>query len=196
MYVVETQSPDRFTSAATNLTIFIIDANDNAPRFSSNHFRFHVNETAPVGAEIGFVSATDGDGGSFWSLSFYAILAESFEIGEKDGVLRVAKDLTNRRGQGVRDKSGNGIVDFIVRAVDNINNSSNINDNHNNKTKQRRNTETHKHNKTTTQQNDDSTERQIDKTTNQQYQQKNETTTQQQTRQPQHINNTDRKSVV
>uniref|UniRef100_A0A1I8JCL0 Cadherin domain-containing protein n=2 Tax=Macrostomum lignano TaxID=282301 RepID=A0A1I8JCL0_9PLAT len=57
----ESLTPEKFASPASQLTVNLIDVNDNAPAFNASSYAFVVSEDAPVGTPIGAVFATDGD---------------------------------------------------------------------------------------------------------------------------------------
>ena len=53
-----------FQKTRTNLTITILDDNDNAPVFSDAIYRFDIPENIMVGTEVGVIRATDPDEGA------------------------------------------------------------------------------------------------------------------------------------
>uniref|UniRef100_A0A1I8GCH4 Cadherin domain-containing protein n=1 Tax=Macrostomum lignano TaxID=282301 RepID=A0A1I8GCH4_9PLAT len=57
----ESLTPEQFASPASQLTVNLIDVNDNAPAFNASSYAFVVSEDALVGTPIGAVFATDGD---------------------------------------------------------------------------------------------------------------------------------------
>ena len=56
-------------SSMANVTITILDVNDNRPAFSALQYNFPVPEVTPPGSPIGTVVATDSDGGLFGMVS-------------------------------------------------------------------------------------------------------------------------------
>lgn len=56
-----------------NVTIDVLDQNDNKPRFNQSLYTFFVNENAPIGTIIGQVSASDIDEGKNAKLTYQII---------------------------------------------------------------------------------------------------------------------------
>ena len=51
----------RQLKSSFNLTVNVLDINDNVPVFSENVYNFYINEDAEIGTEFGMVSAVDAD---------------------------------------------------------------------------------------------------------------------------------------
>ena len=51
-------------TTSVNVTVQIVDANDNPPCFSRKEYNFSIQENSNVGSEVGSVHATDADSGS------------------------------------------------------------------------------------------------------------------------------------
>lgn len=83
--VVARASPADATATA-ELTVLVLDANDNAPVFSSQVYHFTVSEAPSPQGLVGTVSAVDGDSGVNAQLS-YILLSDGkfFRINAKTG---------------------------------------------------------------------------------------------------------------
>lgn len=51
-------------SSSANLTVYLVDRNDNGPVFSKDQYELSVYETEPTGSLVGQVAATDLDEGA------------------------------------------------------------------------------------------------------------------------------------
>uniref|UniRef100_A0A1I8HT64 Cadherin domain-containing protein n=1 Tax=Macrostomum lignano TaxID=282301 RepID=A0A1I8HT64_9PLAT len=65
----ESKTTARLSSTAT-FTVFLLDANDNAPRFNQSKYEFSVPENSPNGTIVGKVDAFDIDSGDFAKISY------------------------------------------------------------------------------------------------------------------------------
>lgn len=75
-------------SSLTNLTIHILDDNDNAPVFSNTTYHMSIDEGASIGNYVGTVYASDRDAGRNAELSFaFEGTHAGFEIHSKSGVI-------------------------------------------------------------------------------------------------------------
>ena len=93
-----------------NISIFILDVNDNPPIFIDSLFSMSVNEHEPIGFPIGFVYATDADINENSVINFYLVDGtEFFSINVTTGLLSVADDID-------REPYNNTAI-LIVRAV-------------------------------------------------------------------------------
>ena len=61
LYIVVT---DGTFTTSVNVTVQIVDVNDNRPCFSPREYNFSIQENSDVGSEVGSVHATDADSGS------------------------------------------------------------------------------------------------------------------------------------
>ncbi|XP_047474985.1 fat-like cadherin-related tumor suppressor homolog isoform X2 [Penaeus chinensis] len=76
------------------VTISVIDVNDNPPVFSSQVFKAQVSEAAPPGHVVVQVAATDQDTGGGGRVRFSCESeCDFFHVGENDGVVAVARRL-------------------------------------------------------------------------------------------------------
>ncbi|XP_021248692.1 protocadherin Fat 4-like isoform X2 [Numida meleagris] len=62
-----------FYQATTNVTVLVIDVNDNAPVFAQNPYSASINMTNPVGAHVITVHATDKDQGQNGLIEYYIL---------------------------------------------------------------------------------------------------------------------------
>ncbi|KIH50250.1 hypothetical protein ANCDUO_19673 [Ancylostoma duodenale] len=102
-FVIEVRATDRGTpprEGAANVTIKVLDKNDNAPSFERAQYDAVVAETAPVGAAVISVSATDPDDEAIDNLFTYTLADDSkyfYMTTDRDssdsyvGVLRVKR---------------------------------------------------------------------------------------------------------
>ena len=91
LYVLSVTAQDKGTprrSSTANVTIHILDANDNEPIFTNDTFSFSLLEESPFGTFIGIVSASDADLGQSSELSFsFEGEQYGFEIARKSGII-------------------------------------------------------------------------------------------------------------
>ena len=73
------------------LVVTVVDVNDNAPVLTGPR-GLQVAENSPRGTALATYSATDADGGPI-TFSLIGTNAESFQIGETDGVLKTLESL-------------------------------------------------------------------------------------------------------
>lgn len=76
-------------SSFVNLTVLIMDENDCAPEFTTNHYEFAIREDSPEGTAILTVSAVDRDATLIFNHIIYGMKehAPNFKIDEKTGVI-------------------------------------------------------------------------------------------------------------
>ncbi|XP_006891280.1 PREDICTED: protocadherin beta-6 [Elephantulus edwardii] len=88
-------SPPR--SGTTEIQIFVLDSNDNAPEFAQEFYEVQVPENQPLGSLVVIVSATDLDAGSFGEVSYALIqvddLNQPFEINAVTGEIQLKRAL-------------------------------------------------------------------------------------------------------
>ena len=102
-------------SSQVNMSIHILDANDNRPVFSNFTYKMSILENSPSGTYVGAVTATDADVGRNSEVT-YRISGEQkiFQIHPKTGVIM---SLVSFDREDVT-KSVNGVLSFIVIASD------------------------------------------------------------------------------
>ncbi|KAK0095053.1 hypothetical protein PV326_009357 [Microctonus aethiopoides] len=97
--VAQDSSPTEPRAAAVNLTIFVKDLNDNAPKFSSPRYTAYVPESTKPGDFVFGAKAVDDDDGEN-SRIIYRLQgedAERFIIDSSNGVIRALTDLSNSK---------------------------------------------------------------------------------------------------
>ncbi|KAK0180966.1 hypothetical protein PV327_003292, partial [Microctonus hyperodae] len=97
--VAQDSSPTEPRAAAVNLTIFVKDLNDNAPKFSSPRYTAYVPDSTKPGDFVFGAKAVDDDDGEN-SRIIYRLQgedAERFIIDSSNGVIRALTDLSNSK---------------------------------------------------------------------------------------------------
>ncbi|PAA64573.1 hypothetical protein BOX15_Mlig006831g1, partial [Macrostomum lignano] len=86
----ETKTAAKLSSIAT-FTVFLLDANDNAPEFNQSKYTYSISENSPNGTIVGQVAATDRDSGSYGAITFSlgGTNANKFRIDPNTGLIRV-----------------------------------------------------------------------------------------------------------
>ena len=77
--------------------IYVLDLNDNAPRFILDSYQKVISENATVDSEILRVTATDPDSGTNGQVHYSLLngnVNNTFELDNKDGVLKLQQKLT------------------------------------------------------------------------------------------------------
>ncbi|XP_037957800.1 cadherin-related tumor suppressor [Teleopsis dalmanni] len=103
VYVLNVTARDRGEppqSKQTQITVKILDENDNSPVFDPKQYSASVAENASIGAMVLHVSATDIDEGANGRVRFSIAAGDNnrdFSISEDSGVVRVAKNLNYER---------------------------------------------------------------------------------------------------
>ncbi|XP_043828219.1 protocadherin-23 [Dromiciops gliroides] len=83
-------------NSTATILIDVLDANDNAPIFSSPEYHAHVKESLPVGSEIIVVSAKDHDTGANSEVTYTIISGNEkghFQVDGETGVIDLIKPL-------------------------------------------------------------------------------------------------------
>ncbi|KAJ1347472.1 Cadherin- hmr-1 [Parelaphostrongylus tenuis] len=79
-FVIEVHATDHGTpprEGAANVTVKVLDKNDNAPSFERSHYEAVVDETIAVGSAVISVSATDPDDEAIDNLFTYTLADDS-----------------------------------------------------------------------------------------------------------------------
>ncbi|XP_063697547.1 cadherin-related tumor suppressor [Culicoides brevitarsis] len=100
LYVTAHDHGNPSLSTAMNLTVEVLDENDNSPVFDPKHYSASIAENASIGTSVLQVSATDTDEGYNGEVRYSIIsgdVNEDFSISEDTGVVRVAKNLNYER---------------------------------------------------------------------------------------------------
>ncbi|KAH9505280.1 hypothetical protein Btru_059134 [Bulinus truncatus] len=94
VYAKETKTQELFESQHSNVTIKVLDENDNSPVFTSSYYSFRINRTAT--GVIGQVSATDADappnGDIVYSLQT-SLFSSAVAINSKTGRISLTRNL-------------------------------------------------------------------------------------------------------
>uniref|UniRef100_A0A665VUH5 Protocadherin Fat 4 n=1 Tax=Echeneis naucrates TaxID=173247 RepID=A0A665VUH5_ECHNA len=117
-YIVKVSAHDSGWTVSTDVTIFITDINDNAPRFSRPSYYLDYPELTEVGSLVTQVSAVDPDEG-FNGKIFYFIRSQSefFRINASSGEIFVKQQLKYQNSTGAGSININR-HSFIVTASD------------------------------------------------------------------------------
>jgi len=117
-YIVKVSARDSGWTVSTDVTIFITDINDNAPRFSRPSYYLDYPELTEVGSLVTRVSATDPDE-DFNGKIFYFIRSQSefFRINASSGEIFVKQQLKYQNSTGASSVNINR-RSFIVTASD------------------------------------------------------------------------------
>ncbi|GAB6026551.1 hypothetical protein CHUAL_012969 [Chamberlinius hualienensis] len=80
----------------TNVSIQVLDENDNNPVFAKETYSFHISEDSPVGSIVGIISATDADTGEYSKITYVLdkrTTMGKFSINPGTGVITVTETL-------------------------------------------------------------------------------------------------------
>lgn len=88
-YILQLAANDGSYNAKTVMSIYILDANDNAPRFQQGAYTFSVAEKQIAGTPVGKVAATDVDAAGPNADIFYRFdpVTAAFDIDPATGVI-------------------------------------------------------------------------------------------------------------
>ena len=99
-----------FLSSTSTLSITITDVNDNAPKFSSQHYFVSVFENLTAGGQVIQVSATDDDSSNNAVIDYYLLnLNDEFAMDQVNGKLVTIAPL---------DHETNSTYEALIRACD------------------------------------------------------------------------------
>ncbi|XP_066575944.1 protocadherin Fat 4 [Amia ocellicauda] len=117
-YIVKVSARDYSWTVSTDVTIFVSDINDNAPRFSRPSYYLEYPELTDIGSLVTQVSATDPDEGINGKI-FYFIRSQSefFRINSSTGEIFIKQRLKYQNSSGVSNVNINR-HSFIVTASD------------------------------------------------------------------------------
>uniref|UniRef100_A0A9J7XTV8 FAT atypical cadherin 4 n=1 Tax=Cyprinus carpio carpio TaxID=630221 RepID=A0A9J7XTV8_CYPCA len=117
-YIAKVSAHDSGWTVSTDVTIFVTDVNDNAPRFSKPSYYLDYPELTEVGSIVTQVSATDPDEG-FNGKIFYFIRSQTeyFRINSSSGEIFVKQQLRYQNSSGHSNINVNR-HSFIVTASD------------------------------------------------------------------------------
>ncbi|MCJ8739590.1 hypothetical protein PDJAM_G00048940 [Pangasius djambal] len=117
-YIAKVSAHDSGWTVSTDVTIFVTDINDNAPRFSRPSYYLDYPELTEIGSLVTQVSATDLDEG-FNGKIFYFIRSQSeyFRINSSTGEIFIKQQLKYQNSTGHSNVNLNR-HSFIVTASD------------------------------------------------------------------------------
>ncbi|XP_070539254.1 protocadherin Fat 4-like [Ptychodera flava] len=93
--MAQDMSEDDRLNSTTQISIPIVDENDNAPNITINSTNVFVQENVPIGTEVAFVRATDEDSGQNAEIEFelFDDADEYFQIDALSGSIRTNKEM-------------------------------------------------------------------------------------------------------
>lgn len=117
-YIVKVSAHDSGWTVSTDVTVFLTDVNDNAPRFSRPSYYLDYPELTEVGSLVTRVTATDPDEGANGKI-FYFIRSQSeyFRMNASTGEIFVKQPLKYQNSTGAGSLNVNR-HSFIVTASD------------------------------------------------------------------------------
>uniref|UniRef100_A0A8C2JVZ5 Protocadherin Fat 4 n=1 Tax=Cyprinus carpio TaxID=7962 RepID=A0A8C2JVZ5_CYPCA len=117
-YIAKVSAHDSGWTVSTDVTIFVTDVNDNAPKFSKPSYYLDYPELTEVGSVVTQVSATDPDEG-FNGKIFYFIRSQTeyFRINSSSGEIFIKQQLRYQNSSGHSNINVNR-HSFIVTASD------------------------------------------------------------------------------
>lgn len=117
-YIVKVSAHDSGWTVSTDVTVFLTDINDNAPRFSRPSYYLDYPELTEVGSLVTRVTATDPDEGANGKI-FYFIRSQSeyFRMNASTGEIFVKQPLKYQNSTGAGSLNVNR-HSFIVTASD------------------------------------------------------------------------------
>ncbi|XP_075466579.1 cadherin-related family member 1 isoform X2 [Ascaphus truei] len=88
LLAIEVNTPEKFSSTA-DITINLLDINDNTPKFSSEYYIARIPENSPGGSNVVAVTATDLDSGLWGEMkySIYGTGSDPFLIHPSTGII-------------------------------------------------------------------------------------------------------------
>ncbi|XP_019901605.3 protocadherin Fat 4 isoform X2 [Esox lucius] len=110
--VVATDKGEPPLSSAMNVTMLVLDVNDNTPSFSQNIYDIEIDENTLTGTDIIQVFASDADEGTNGQIRFSIAggnINSNFRIDSVTGVISVAKQL---------DREARSSYSLVVQAAD------------------------------------------------------------------------------
>ncbi|XP_075697862.1 cadherin-related family member 1 [Rhinoderma darwinii] len=112
LLAIEVNTPEKFSSTA-DITIHLLDINDNVPRFSSEYYVARIPENSPGGSNVVAATATDLDSGLWGEIkySIYGAGSDPFLIHPSTGIIYTQPWAT-------LDAEDNSKYNFYVKAED------------------------------------------------------------------------------
>ncbi|XP_073430923.1 cadherin-related family member 1 [Dendrobates tinctorius] len=112
LLAIEVNTPEKFSSTA-DITINLLDINDNVPRFSSEYYVARIPENSPGGSNVVAATATDLDSGLWGEIkySIYGAGSDPFLIHPSTGIIYT-------QPWAILDAEENSKYNFYVKAED------------------------------------------------------------------------------
>lgn len=112
LLAIEVNTPEKFSSTA-DITIHLLDINDNVPRFSSEYYVARIPENSPGGSNVVAATATDLDSGLWGEIkySIYGAGSDPFLIHPSTGIIYT-------QPWAILDAEENSKYNFYVKAED------------------------------------------------------------------------------
>ncbi|XP_040292240.1 cadherin-related family member 1 [Bufo bufo] len=112
LLAIEVNTPEKFSSTA-DITIHLLDINDNVPRFSSEYYVARIPENSPGGSNVVAATATDLDSGLWGEIkySIYGAGSDPFLIHPTTGIIYT-------QPWAILDAEENSKYNFYVKAED------------------------------------------------------------------------------
>ncbi|XP_072279942.1 cadherin-related family member 1 isoform X1 [Pyxicephalus adspersus] len=112
LLAIEVNTPEKFSSTA-DITIRLLDINDNVPKFSSEYYVARIPENSPGGSNVVAVTATDLDSGLWGEIkySIYGAGSDPFLIHPSTGIIYT-------QPWASLDAEDNSKYNFYVKAED------------------------------------------------------------------------------
>ncbi|XP_073542069.1 cadherin-related family member 1 isoform X2 [Phyllobates terribilis] len=112
LLAIEVNTPEKFSSTA-DITINLLDINDNVPRFSSEYYVARIPENSPGGSNVVAATATDLDSGLWGEIkySIYGPGSDPFLIHPSTGIIYT-------QPWAILDAEENSKYNFYVKAED------------------------------------------------------------------------------
>ncbi|KAM4031342.1 LOW QUALITY PROTEIN: cadherin-related family member 1 [Anomaloglossus baeobatrachus] len=112
LLAIEVNTPEKFSSTA-DITINLLDINDNVPRFSSEYYVARIPENSPGGSNVVAAIATDLDSGLWGEIkySIYGAGSDPFLIHPSTGIIYT-------QPWAILDAEENSKYNFYVKAED------------------------------------------------------------------------------
>ncbi|XP_069835323.1 cadherin-related family member 1 [Dendropsophus ebraccatus] len=112
LLAIEVNTPEKFSSTA-DITIHLLDINDNVPKFSSEYYVARIPENSPGGSNVVAATATDLDSGLWGEIkySIYGAGSDPFLIHPSTGIIYT-------QPWAILDAEENSKYNFYVKAED------------------------------------------------------------------------------
>lgn len=120
LYVLTVEAVDKGVeprSSEVNVTINVLDTNDNRPVFGNSTYKLYLRENSPLETYVGSVTATDVDLGLNAEVSYKLLPDEArFTVHSTSGAIVTIQSFDREE---LLVKTGKDVISFIVIATDN-----------------------------------------------------------------------------